>query len=271
MRRRARTRAPGVNAVEDEKRPARRSTGAKLWVLYVLGVAALVAGPALFAPSCEGFEDDALKTMNACSLAAEALGGEGKRVDWGLQLNHTKNKKGQKVRHAKTDVLVRGPKGEGRLDVDAVRVDDLWSLRAAVLHVGGRSIEITRCGEATSATLDAPRAFTGRVKEATPTTPAPVGAPCSVRIEHKYDQVVCRAEVECGGQKLYGATPELGFHFCGYVATSRTTKALVALDRDRRKPRDESELWLDERRGRVELVSRQGRDDWALTIELGQP
>jgi hypothetical protein len=257
--------------MEDEQRVATRKKGGMLWPLYVVGVGVLIAGPALFAPSCEGFEDDAITALNACSLAAEALGGKGERVDWGFQLNSSKTKRGQQVRHSKTDVLVRGPKGDGHLDVDAVRVEGLWSLRKAELRVGGRTIEITRCGEATSATLDAPRTFTGKVKETTPSTPAPVGAPCTVQVKHEYDQVVCRAEVECGGQKLYGATPELGFHFCGYVATGRTTKALVALDRDRRRPRDESELWLDERRGRVELVSQKGRDDWALTIELTPP
>jgi hypothetical protein len=231
-------------------------------VLAVAGIVLLI----LFSPSRDGYEDDVLATARACPLAMDALGQPLERRMWGLQTGHASGHS-QRRRFVTQDVLVRGPKAEGTITVDAYFHDSRWTVRTAVLRAGSRDIELTRCGWHTPAKLQGKRTITAHVKAATGSAPAAVGQACTMQVERTNDGEECRAVVECAGKAIYGATPQLGYHLCGLVATPQGN-ALVGIDTDRRYSRTEPTMRFDERTGEIALGSEKA-PDWSLTLAMG--
>lgn len=231
-----------------------------------LGVGALI----LFAPSCDGYEDDVIAMVRACPLAAEALGANPERRRLGIQLGSSSGR-GSK-RWVKQDVLVRGARAEGTVEVDAHRHQNIWTVRTAVLRAGAgsRPIELTRCGFFSPRKMQGKRMFSGIVKAASQHTSIRPGDACRIEIQRTNDGEECRATVECKGAVLYGSTPENGYNLCGFVETQDRSLALVALDMDRRLSDTEPTLRFDERTGELALATNNGGagKPWSFTAAM---
>jgi len=245
---------------------------ASSWTTVKIGVPALaVALGFLFlvfmAPSCNGFEDDTVRLVNACPQATKVLGGTVERRKYGLQTGSSSRKRSGGNQWAKQDVLVRGPSGDGVVSVDAMYHSGVWTIRTALLHAGGEAIEVTRCGTQTPARLVGTRRFSGRVTGRTGAAPVGDADLCELSVESKNDGELCRAVITCAGKAVYGAKDTLGFNLCGYVATGASTKALVILDEDRRLGRNEPTLRYDERTRIAKLESEQA-GAWSATLTL---
>lgn len=243
-----------------------KSTNA-LAVVPVVMLAALSVALVLFAPSCDGYEDQTIALANACPMATSLLGSPIARVTWGYQPG-TKKGKGSSATFVQ-DVLVKGTQRSGTIEVNARRLDDVWTIRTALLEADGQTIELTRCGTYTSARLFEKRSMTGQVDATTGSAPVQKGEICHFAIKAEDDFVLCRATVECGAKRFYGETEKLGFNLCGYVATGPSTKALVALDTDRRRGRSEPTLHFDERTKQLQIESMQASPTPAWTVKIG--
>lgn len=234
----------------------------------VVLLVAFLGGLIFFAPSCDGYEQDVVALAKSCPMAVEHLGPTIERDMWGYQPGSSSGRSGN--RFVKQDVLLKGNKSSGSVEINALKHSNVWTIRTAVLHVAGKEIELTRCGVYMNYKMPSPRTFQGSVTSTEGGAPVKKGDKCSMTIQSTNDGEECRAQVDCGGKLIYGSTKDLGFNLCGYVATGQSTKALVVLDTDRRLGRSEPTLKYDERTKIAQLESEHttGDQKWSVSLTL---
>lgn len=261
--------ARALPSLDDELPPA-RSRG--LPSILAAGVAvASIVGYALVSPSNAGFEADALALARACPAAVEPLGGAVERRTVGFQTSSTKGKESRGNKWWLEDILVQGPKASGRIDAVATRLGrDGWLMLRADLLVGGKRIDLLRCGEVEpkwGREVD----LEMTVVETSGVAPTGVGDACRVRSKAGSNDFNCRFEIGCTARPstatamLYGATDRLGFTLCGPIRAASGKTGLVAEDTDPSMQHEEPKLRFDEPAGTAELEAPDGT--WRVRLE----
>lgn len=214
-----------------------------------------------FSPCNKGFETDALELLRGCPAALDPLGGSFERTMFGFQSSTTKGKESRGNKWWLEDILVHGPKADGRIDTVATRIDKSnWLMLRADLAVGGKHFDLIRCGQV-APNVSRDRSLTMKVAEVTGAAPVTAGAACKITSKVGSNDFNCRIEIGCTAEgspasvMLYGATERLGFTLCGPIVGANGVPGLVADDSDARVSHEEPLLWLNEPGGFAELES----------------
>jgi hypothetical protein len=216
-----------------------------------------------FTPSCQGYEDRVVEMANACPLAVKALGGriERRTIGWSPSSSSGRGS----IRTVGLSIPVRGPKGDGSIDVDGLEFRDERpaALRSAILEVGRQRVDVRHCGAPSAARLWSPRSFSGNVTSARGPAPFAVRDACTVTIAPTKTLFPCRASFTCGGKRVLDAEGD-GYIPCAHVVTGPETSALVGKTTDVDCRCNEPSVDFDERRRSVQVAARDGK--WALSI-----
>jgi hypothetical protein len=104
----------------------------------------------------------------------------------------------------------------------------------------------------------------GKVTEVSGKSPVAVGATCQLILSPgKATQHTCRAQITCGGKKLYGALPSNGFAACEL----EDGEPVRFFDPGSDKPSDDPETRLDLKEGLIDLKEIRG-EGFSLKIKL---
>lgn len=253
---------------------AARSPSGVLRALF-LGLGGLGFWPLFFVlfsgtPTCMGFEEPTLATLEACPDVARALGTPIRRSWMGMSCGNAETE--GNFGHASWRFPVAGPNGSGTVEVVAEMRGGPWNLYSATVETEAGTFEAVSCARNAGATpgLAAPtitaQRITATVLAAMGPAPAPTGARCELEIGPGAGPFPCRATLTCGGRTIYGGGTA-GYLQCLPDATGH----LILMDGE---PSGESgdprvAIPLASGSGVVSDVSEGG--PWTLTLSFPPP
>lgn len=257
-----RPRPPDQPPTRGSATPAKRSWRTPLRVVVstavIAPIAVLISGGV---PWCMGFEAPAIRQIEACPLAIEALGAPVSRTWLGLSCGsaETSGSSG----NADWMLPVAGPRGRGSLDLVAVKRGGGWVLQRALLETDRGTIDVLTCSGGSPADIQ-PATYPARVASVLGEPAVAVGDACTVSIAAapRGGNANCRVRVDCGGRYLYGAGTT------GYALCSGPPAALVGRDDLPTSSGGDPTLDLDVSAREVILTDQTIRGTWVVQLAI---
>jgi hypothetical protein len=246
---------PEAPAKRSFKNPIRAVVG----LATIAPIVVLVSGGV---PWCMGFEAPALRRIEACPLAVEALGAPVSRAWLGLSCGNAETSGA--TGEADWTFPVAGPRGRGALDLVAVKQGGDWVLHRALLETDRGSIDVLTCtGGGPIGVQNA--TYRARVATILGEPAVAAGDACTVTVEAAPPGGTsnCRVRVDCGGRLLYGAGTT------GYASCSRgQAGGLVGRDDMPTSSGGDPTLDLDVAAREVILTDQTSRGTWVVQLAL---
>ncbi len=258
----------------DGRPPANRSPR-RVLVRVGLGLAIPLVGLGILlaASMTGGDKAEALVSLEQCRESQRALGTPVAIRRLALPPGMDNNGSPELARRT---LAVEGSLGPGRYRYLAEKAGGAWAIRHGALELDGRYLMVVPCGGSVSES-DAEgrlsRGYSGAGSARDVEGPAPVQAGDSCTVEVQPDPNFpgtvtfnCRVVVTCGGQAVYGATPDTGYVFC----SARDGAPATAVDATGSGGGSGGDpmLRLNLPDGEVHLSDDPG---WSFTIDLDRP
>jgi hypothetical protein len=244
-----------------------RLTGKLAAIVGIVVIAPIIFFVSDSVPSCMGFDAPALRQIEQCPLAVEALGAPVSRSWLGFSCGNAKENGSSG--HANWTFPVTGPRGHGSLDVSAVQRGGSWTLRRAMLETDRGTIDVLTCSGGGPLNVQ-PARFHARVTSTLGQPQVAVGDSCDVSIEAAPPGGVqnCRVRIDCGGRFLYGSGTS-GYARCN----ADQSGAVVARDDQPTSSGGDPTLDLQVARHEAIVTDQTSSGTWVvqLSLEDAQP
>jgi hypothetical protein len=235
-------------------------------VLLAGGLLLLAGGPmGNCASSCMGYDDAVMARLNACPLAQELLGAPIEKASFGWSCGSAETQGA--FGRASWVLPVAGPKGRGSYSFAAEQRGGPWQLLQGTLEVGEQVIDVVRCTAGQVVSLTRLETYRGVVTQVMGSTPVEPGAACSIVLGPGGEDGICRAQITCASQILYGAG-ETGYTPCRVEPGPNAEALLVLLDSETTAHGGDPMLDLRFSTGKVLISDQTPAGTWAVSLQL---
>lgn len=252
-------------------RAYQQNRGFRLGIIPVVLVPLIAIGYFTIFPRMGGHHEAALKSVDECPTALEALGDDLEMPLLGFPTGSTQSNSG--MSYAGWSIAVRGNSARGELSYYAYQHGGPWDVYHAALSVGDDHYLVVPCWgkvPAADAAGELQSGYEGKGTVALTKGKAPVakGDACSIRVlvERDYPSKIpfnCKIQVTCADKTLYGAEEHGGYAFCH----ARGGKPVSAFDSGGSDTTGDPILELDLDKRTLRMSDDAASGSYSFTIE----